>query len=213
MILLGAALNSSAQFVRFEWLRQINIGFSALTGINYYGNWAENSCPDFLQQSVGKNFTFSFDAVNFNFRLSPDRMFELAAGMRFTFIDYVFKDPRYTLINLNGKPWPSATPDGVRKSKVHADYIGLPVDFVFNYGRFSAYAGITAEILLGAFAKYKDPCTRWTLSGVNPFRSVVEVGMTYRHFGIFANYAISPLYSPGVGSDARSLSFGLLIGL
>lgn len=207
------ALNSGAQVVRFEWLRSVYFGFSTLAGINYYGNWSDTSCPGFLEQHTGKNFMFALDAASFAFNLDGQRKIELETGLRFSFMEFCHKDPSVTLISLNGLPYPTRTPAGTVKSKFHTDYVGIPVDVSFNFTNVSLHAGVSAEILLDSYSKYKYPHTRNPLRGVNIFRSVAQVGISYKNMiGIYVNYAITPMFTAGSGSDARSLSFGLNLG-
>lgn len=212
-LLCSFAFTSGAQRITFDWLRSMYFGFSTFTQTNYYGNWADTSCPDFLDQRAGQSFSFAFDAFAFNISLDHKRNWELMAGLRFTFGDHVFRNPGYTLVDVNGQPWPAVTPASTSKSKIHTDYVGIPLDIRFNVGKFSLFAGASAEILLNANCKYKQPSTRYVISGVNPFRSVAEVGMTYNHIGIFAQYSLTPVFKPGTGSDARELKFGFLLGL
>lgn len=211
VLLFGTSL--SAQRVKFDYLRAAYFGWSTLTNVNYYGNWAEgtSSCPGFLEQDMGKSFGFAIDVCSFRFILDRQERFDVELAMRFSFEDHVFKNPGTTLVMAGGKPWPVPTAVGVGKSKTHMGYVGLPLDISYRTGKFKIYVGATAEILMDSYVKYKYPETRYSIQGVNNFRSVVEIGMSYRHLGIYANWAVTPLFKQGTGSDARTLSVGLIL--
>jgi hypothetical protein len=46
----------------------------------------------------------------------------------------------------------------------------------------------------------------------NPIRASIEGGFSYGNLGVFVQYGLTPLF-PANLSDARTLTFGLLLGL
>lgn len=43
------------------------------------------------------------------------------------------------------------------------------------------------------------------------FSNSIQVTMTYKNFGIYADYALSPLFKDNMGVQARIVSFGFVI--
>jgi len=190
-------------------------GASALVGTNYKGEWTAVNNYHFLDMRTAKNFVYGLQLADLRIRYNA---LDVSLGLRWTFMDFTFADPANTLRPV-GKvymPYPikmeSSNYDG-RKSKIHASYFGIPLRVGVNLGKVSVYAGASAELLTGGYTKYKRPRYREQCREVfNPFRATVEGGFSYGSLGVFVMYGLTPLFQESL-SDARTLTFGFLLGL
>jgi len=196
----------------------MQFGTSVLTGVNYLGGWseAERAYPDFLDLDTRKNFVYSLEMVSMRMRSGAA---ELSLGLRWTYMNFTFSDPSLTLRQTLDKtyvPFPIALESNAynyAKSKLFASYLGIPVRFSLNYGKATFYAGASAELLMDHYTKYKRPKVRRPAPGLfNKFRATLEAGFSYGGVGLFVNYGLTPLF-PERFSDARTLTFGLILGL
>ena len=205
-------------------------GASTLTNLNYKGDWDPSSglvyYHDFLKFRTGKNFVYALQLAEMEIR---GDMLSLSLGLRWTFMDFTFSDPSLTLRPYSGLqflssaagsnvyvpvPVSSVNPSyDLGKSKIHASYFGIPLRVGLNFGKATLYAGASAELLTGGYAKFKRPKDRQQIREVfNPFRATVEGGFSYGNLGVFVMYGLTPLFQESL-SDARTISFGLLLGL
>ena len=194
-------------------------GASTLAGATYKGEWAvaEKLIPGFQEMQIPKNFVYGLDMVSLGFKMD-DAPVEASLALRWTFMDFTFKNSAYTLREVNHTYIPSAiglettSYDG-KKSKIHANYLGVPLRVKFKIGEGFVYAGASAELLISGYTKYKKPRVRTTNSGIfSPFRATLEAGFGYEGLGFFVLYGLTPLFPQGL-SDARTLSFGLVLGI
>ena len=145
-------------------------------------------------------------------------MLSLSLGLRWTFMDFTFADSRFTLRPVGSSYIPVPIQEinpgyDLNKSKIHASYFGIPLRVGVEVGKATIYAGGSAELLTGGYAKYKRPKERQQIKEVfNPFRATVEAGFSYGNLGVFCMYGLTPLFQDSL-SDARTITFGLLLGL
>lgn len=196
----------------------MQFGTSILTDVNYQGEWraAEVTCPDFLQLETPRNFVYSLEMVSMRMRSG---IAELSLGLRWTYMNFTFSDQTFTLRQELGRtyvPFPIALENptyNYSKSKLFASYLGIPVRFSLHSGKAKFYAGASAELLMDGYTKYKHPKVRQPAPGLfNKFRATVEAGVSLYGVGLFVNYGFTPLF-PERLSDARTLTFGLTLGL
>lgn len=191
----------------------MHFGWTTLTNINYKGAWGTGNLSNFLDFNTGKNFVYGLQLVGMDLRYGA---FGLNLGLRWTFMDFTFKDPYTTINQVNHTYLPAvittAGYDG-RKSKIHATYFGIPARLSLNFGRATIYAGGSLELLVNGFAKYRSPKSKTQMKDLfHQFRATVEGGFSYCNIGVFVQYGLTPLF-PSDLSDARTLTFGLLLGL
>jgi hypothetical protein len=187
-------------------------GWNALTNINYKGDWSRIN-SNFLDMSLRRSFTYGLQLLDMNLRYGP---LGFSIGLRWTFMDFTFENS-FTTIRQSGDSYfpiiitePNYTG---KKSKIHANYFGIPARLSVNFGRATLYAGASAEYLINGFAKYKHPKSKIQMNGLfNRFRVTVEGGFSYGNLGVFVLYGTTPLFRPDL-SDARTLTFGILLGL
>lgn len=206
-------------------------GWSTLTNLNYKGAWnyaidapaTVNSSP-FLDTRTGKNFVYGLEMAALHFS-KPGGMLDVSLGLRWTFMDFTlansaltFRNQTPTSYNGNAKvfmPYPikaeAANYDG-RKSKIHANYLGIPLRLTLDCGKVKVFAGASAEYLISGYTKYKFPKYRQDATPMfNRFRATVEAGVQYGILGFYANYGLTTLF-PDSLSDARTLTFGIVLG-
>lgn len=194
-----------------ELFSPMYFGVSVLTNVN---NYMLNGTRFDLQ--TPKNFVYGLQLADLHLRYN---VLDMSLGLRWTFMDFTFSDPAYTIrqvgntytpypINLEAKNY-----DG-KKSKFHASYFGFPLRVGLKFGRTKVYAGASAEFLTEGYTKYKRPKYREQIKGAfNPFRATVEGGFSYGNLGVFVMYGLTPLFSDAMYVQANTLTFGLILGL
>ena len=201
-------------------------GWSTLTNVNYKGAWAVYN-SDFLQTDLGKNFVYGLEMAAIHFS-SADGPLDVSLGLRWTFMDFTLDNSQTTFRkafpNLTtGEmhftdtyfPFPikaeAANYDG-RKSKIHGNYLGIPLRMTLHYGKARVFVGASAEYLISGYTKYKHPKFRQDVTPMfNRFRATVEGGFYWGILGVFANYGLTPLF-PDTLSDAHTFTFGIILG-
>jgi hypothetical protein len=193
----------------------MHFGWTTLTNINYKGTWATGTQSNFLDFKTGKNFVYGLQLVGMDIRYGA---LNVNLGLRWTFMDFTFKDYK-TSIKPSGNSFVPYYIDeenpsyNYRKSKIHATYFGVPLRLSLNFGKATIYGGASIELLVNGFAKYKQPKVKTQMKELfNPIRATVEGGFSYGNLGVFVQYGLTPLF-PADLSDARTLTFGLLLGL
>ena len=193
-------------------------GTSVLSDISYNGEWgtAMADYPGFQDMRTSKNFFYALEMVALHVHAGH---VEMTAGLRWTFMDFTFKNPAYTLRGVGSGPYMPASilsgqPDyNYDKSKIHATYFGIPVRVGLEWGRSTLYVGASAELLVNGYTKHKHPKERIKADAIfNDFRATLEAGFSWNNVGVFVMYGLTPLF-PNSLSDARTVSFGLTLGL
>lgn len=188
-------------------------GWTTLTNINYKGAWSTGTLSNFLDFNTGKNFVYSLQMLGVDFRYG---VLGFNLGARWTFMDFTFKDSYTTMVQVGNSFVPSvitATGYNGAKSKIHATYFGIPARLSLNFGRATVYAGGSVEFLVNGYAKYRSPKSKTQMKDLfNSIRATVEGGFSYGNLGMFVQYGLTSLF-PADLSDARTLTFGILLGL
>ena len=214
-----------------EFALPMYFGWTALTGVNYTGAWDYIGRPDFLDTRTGKNFVYGLEMAAVHFS-KPGGSWDVSLGLRWTFMDFTLRDSEQTFRKVFPYavradalqagfekvyfPYPikleTASYNG-RKSKIHGNYIGVPLRIAYKAGDARVFAGASAEYLLSGYSKYRSPKNRQDVTPMfNRFRATVEAGVSYSSLGLFVLYGLTPLF-PAELSDARTLTIGLLLDL
>lgn len=196
-------------------------GWSTLTNINYKGEWqaarmlTNGLAGDFLDMNLGRSFTYGLTLLDVNLRYGA---LGFSMGLRWSFMDFVFENS-YVTIRPEGNSYIPVAASLIdpnyngRKSKLHANYFGIPARVSLNFGKATIYGGASAEYLVNGFAKFKQPKNKMQMNNLfNRFRVTVEGGFSYGNLGVFVMYGLTPLFRQEL-SDARTLTFGILLGL
>lgn len=203
-------------------------GWSTLTNVNMKGAWATINSIDFLNTKIGQNFVYGLEMAAIHFS-SSDGPLDVSLGLRWTFMDFSLENTQQTFRkNLNEiDGYSTAIPTGTfmpysikneapnydgRKSKIHGNYLGIPLRMTLHYGKARIFAGASAEYLISGYTKYKHPKYRQDATPMfNRFRATVEGGFYWGILGVFANYSLTPLF-PDSLSDAHTFTFGIILG-
>ena len=150
---------------------------------------------------------------------SPYSPFEFSLGVRLTFMDIAFEDTSFTYRPASDGGYmtvpilsENASYDAT-KSKVHANYVGIPARLYFTAGSAKIYAGASADYMFKGWTKYRNPGYRENCDDLfNRFRASAEAGASYGLIGIFANYSFTPFFTDSI-SKSGVITFGLTLGM
>lgn len=193
-------------------IASFDLGFNILDNISYYGPWEGQG--DFLDMRGGKSIRVAWEPAAVQIALDKSGIATLTAGIRLSADNYMFSEP-YTLRTDNtGTLMPVKLDGYIKKSKLTAAYLGIPLRLSFTIGNKLTVSGYAAgDLLLKAHTKYKKPKTKDSTPGLSPFRVTAGGSLTFGNIGIYCDYGITPLFKNGTGSDAHTVSVGLRFGI
>ena len=188
-----------------------SFGATTFTSMPYYGPWEGER--DFLDLYAGSSPRFDIEAASWTVSLDKRGMFYYKIGVLASFDSYRFTN-NITLYNDDeGHLMPLPIEGDVKKSKLRTTYCGVNMGLGFKVHKVMLMLSGTAEILANASVKYKNPKkTVYQVKGLNSLRSRLSLSCTWDGFGIYADYSLTPVFKPGTGNDARTLSFGCKFG-
>ena len=193
----------------------LRVAFPMFFGFSMPRGADSATCP---QNKFFQSFYYGLEMASIRFA-SPNSPIEFSLGLRWTFMDIAFEDTSVTYRPSSEggyKTVPiieeSATYDGT-KSKVHANYLGIPARLYFTAGKAKLYAGASADYMIKGWTKYRNPGYREYCNDLfNRFRASAEAGASYGIIGIFANYSFTPFFTESI-SKSGVISFGLTLGM
>ena len=193
-------------------IASLDFGFNILTGTGYNGPW--KGYGDFPDMNGWKSVRVAWEPASVAIALVRKAHESLLAGVRIMADNYTFSRP-YTLVyNDMGIIVPEKIDGYVKKSKLTATYIGIPLRLSFRIGddlHITCYA--SGDLLLNGRTKYKKPKTKGNVSCFSPFRISAGGSITYSNFGVYCEYGTTPLFKDGAGADTRTVSVGLRFGI
>ena len=188
----------------------VELGFNFLTGADYAGYPPE--AGDFLDVKGGNSFHFGITPVGLSVALDRKRRFEFSTGLRYTVDNYRLSDNSITLGREGGMIVPLPLDEKADKSKLRITSLGIPLQFSFEPVRQLRVAVVGyCDFTLGSNAIYKKPKEKSSLSGVNPFRFGFGGSVSYRGFGLYVRYGVTPLFKSGAGPACHPVSFGVCV--
>jgi hypothetical protein len=146
-----------------------------------------------------------------NYRLNKTGSFSVDMGVGIAWENYVFAGD-YSMRYIDGMMRPIALDSGVKKSKLMARYLHMPV--LLNYthkNKFFIAAGVNLDVSIGTRLKQKEPkiVYKKEIVTLNP----IQVGGTLRigndWFYGFINYSFMEMFKPQKGPGGQRLSAGL----
>lgn len=192
------------------WLGAVSsmeMGFTLLTGIDYRGYAAGQR--GFLDQRLGPSFHFSFTVVNLGMALNRSHSWQLNLGLQYTLDNIRLSDNTITLDNEAGRLVPVVLESPADKSKIVYSSLGIPLRANwFPVKRLCVSAVAYSDFLLGADAIYKKPRRKHGISGLRGYQFGVGASVTYRGFGLYGRYSLTPLFDTSEGPECRTFSFG-----
>ena len=189
--------------------------FSKVTTTNYRGNWSEprSVIGDFMDVIPSSSFSFGWNLLSISAAADYSGFVRFDTGLRLTFNNYVFSHG-ICMENIGGGPMPVVPTANVRKSKIRADYLAIPLGLSLNFFSFKVYGDITAEFLTNAKSKWNlagSGTEKIDLVGMREFRSCIEAGLKFDHIGVNIRYSLTPMFK-GL-SDSRTLTYGFTLDL
>lgn len=191
-------------------LASLDFGFNTLTGNLYKDQWAGQG--DFLNMVIGKSNRFAWEVAAVNIAFDRKAVCSLTLGVRLSADNYRFYR-NITLDNdASGSLMPVDIDHSVKKTKMVTSWVGIPVRLTFRIARDLRISLMASgDVLMNAHTKHKKPKTKDYISGIEPWRVRVGGTITYHKIGIFCDWTATPLFT--AGSDAKTLSLGLRIGI
>ncbi len=191
-----------------KWLSNLRYGFNHLN----------NNILAPLRN--GASFHFSIELTSIELFINRSRTVSLETGIQYVYSDIVFQD-KISLRNVNGILTTFPVYGEVKKSKLAAYYIGVPLHLNISLGG-GTEMSLTGYVnyLTQPFTKVKGVSGKEYFDGLKDFQYGVGASVTYDGFGIFCMYALSPLFEEGLVNsnlqalgNERLLSFGLNLKL
>ena len=105
---------------------------------------------------------------------------------------------------------PVALDEPAGKSKAVTSSLGIPVRLTYTPAKHLRITAVAySDFLLGADAIYKKPKEKNSLSGFRAYQFGVGLSVSYRGFGFFTRYGVTPLFKQHAGPDCHAFSFGV----
>lgn len=171
-----------------------------------------------IDMNPAKSVEFYMNLLTLDINLVNSGNVQLHTALRWSFDNYVSKDNHIFKSSLiPGTITAIPSTDGVKKSKMRADYIGVPVGIKFGAGKFKIFANAIGEYNTKAITKVKykgEDNTKENLEGFETFRGSVEAGAAWGKTAIFAKYTLTPTFvkTAFVDSDAHIFTTGIILG-
>jgi len=152
---------------------------------------------DFPTLNMGKSFNFTIDMLSADIYLNPQRSFLLHTSLRFSFENYVneYDIPYVNLDEAIVENYGLAS--GCKKSKMRADYLGIPVGVAYRTRGLRVYGNLVGEMLMKSItkAKFEDQAKiKSKIHGFNQLGASIEAGVSYYCVGFFAKYRFTPSF-------------------
>lgn len=195
-------------------LTSMDIGFIALTEPDYTDYDPEQK--GFMSLRGGKSVHVGMDVIRYQLTLnrrSPRTLWRLHTGLNFSWDNLTFCND-ITLGTENGKTVPIALDGDYKISKYKITRIGIPVGIsLYDMGtRLGVQLSVNNSLLLNDRLKYKKPNVKKNFSGAASFQSSIRMAVKYRKIGVYAEYALTPLFKNGCGPKCNIYSFGFTFG-
>lgn len=196
--------------VKWEFLNNIQLGFTRLQGIDYAGYAPE--LGNFMELQHGKSVHFGSDMFCLSVRLNRKNTIRFSTGVSLGLDNYRLADNTVTLLRRDGRIVPVKLEEPADKSKFVTMNCGLPLRLTFEPVRhLQLSALVSCDFAIGISSIYKHPYVNHELSGLNPVQVSTGAEVTYHSIGFFVRYGLTPLFRSGQGPECRPLSFGITI--
>ena len=188
----------------------LSFGANAFTYHPNYGNWAGEN--QFMTDNTN-GWRFGVEAFGIQVSLDRNRKVFLKASLNSTVDRYRFNNAMTLVNDENGALMPEPLSGTVKKSKMLAGYLGIGAGLGFKISKVLLMLDFNTDLLTGSYVKYKNPGkTQYDISGLSNIRYRTGVAATVFGFGIYADYALTPLYREDVGNHGQVLSIGIRCG-
>ena len=192
--------------VDFQLIGPFYHGWSHLVQSEYYGKWAGQG--NFLR--IDDTFSFGMKFLDLSVALNRSGSLRATFGARWTFTNYYLSNRVWFYEDADGNPIPVPYSGDKSKPVLRSSYLGFPLGLSYNLHGVRIIASVSAEWLTRSYARYKGSNTKYSLPGINDFRSAVELIIGYRGIGAYVAYGLTPMFTKGSGNDAHTLTAGFL---
>lgn len=182
-------------------------GWNTYVQSEYYGDWSDRG--DFLKPSHSFSFGMSFCRLSIS--LNRERSLKINMGARWDWTRSRYDN--YHFFNDVAGKLDAASTEGKYSTRVFTSYIGFPVGLSYQLGRFKVQANISAEWLVKSYSRVIKEKGKTAITGYNPFRSAVELIVSYGSIGAYVQYGITPMLAKGMGNDEHTLTIGFVFDL
>lgn len=197
-------------------------------GVSTFAYDGSLNMPDelnYLDQRYGKSLNIGLHAINAHIGLcgkNKPQIFNLATGVRFTWMRYGFEDNFRLLEDKDTfEEAIQYTEETQKRNRLQASYISLPLmlNFTSKPNRSSKSlklsAGYVHHILLGANHKSKSEefGKQKVKDNFNLNKSVgmLEVRVGYGPLNLYAQYGLNPMFRADAGPEVTQVNFGINI--
>lgn len=188
----------------------LSFGANAFTYKPNYGNWAGEN--QFMTDNTS-SWRFGVEAFGVQVSLDRNQKVFLKASLNSTVDRYRFNNAMTLVNDENGALMPEPLSGTVKKSKMLAGYLGIGAGLGFKISKVLLMFDFNTDLLTSSYVKYKNPGkTQYDISGLSNIRYRTGVAATVSGFGIYADYALTPLYREDVGNHGQVLSIGIRCG-
>ena len=179
-------------------------GWNTYPQSEYYGDWSDRG--DFLKPSHSFSFGMSFCRLSIS--LNRERSLKINMGGRWDWTRSRYDN--YHFFNDAAGHLDATSTNGNYRTRVFTSYLGFPVGLSYRLDRFKIEASISAEWLVKSYARVIKEKGKTALTGYNPFRSTVELMVSYGSLGAYVQYGITPMLAKGMGNDVHTLTIGFV---
>ena len=188
----------------------LSFGANAFTYKPNYGNWAGEN--QFMTDNTS-SWRFGVEAFGVQVSLDRNQKVFFKASLNSTVDRYRFNNAMTLVNDENGALMPEPLSGTVKKSKMLAGYLGIGAGLGFKISQVLLMFDFNTDLLTSSYVKYKNPGkTQYDISGLSNIRYRTGVAATVSGFGIYADYALTPLYREDVGNHGQVLSIGIRCG-
>ena len=196
---------------------RIDLGFSRLID---NGSFSLSPTNDFLDYKPGKTSTFSFDILQYGYRLNQNFKIYLAGGFDWTLIRL-----KKNITIQNNTADLSYVDEGINfsKNRFSSSYVHFPLNFELRTkendkgNRFYFVFGPEVGFLLnGKIKQISDEQGKEKVKDdyhFQPFRYGGSLRIGYGSLGIFTKYYASDMFDTSAQKGLKNMSFGVTLGL
>lgn len=185
-----------------------------------YSLYNDYNTGDFFDLNYGKSMTFNLNLIEYSFT-NKRKTVGVVTGLGFSFMDFRFDNPVTISYDKDlGMIYPQDL-ENIRKSKFHLNYLTIPLFLevatplkISHDNPLTLAFGVIGGLNIGSRTKIKDENGDKTKERrsfqVNPLKYDLTARIGFgRHFAIFANYGMTPIFKDGKGPELYPFTVGL----
>lgn len=192
----------------FNHFALIELGTNMLVNTDYSAYTPEEASA--LMFGNYKSVNCNINLLTINAPLNRTRSLVASMAFGFAYENYTFANPA-TMEFRDGMMRPVMLDQSIKKSKLRASYIHIPVVLDWNIRRgFFISAGFNFDILMSSALKYKFPKTKIRHeTGLAPIQAGVTARIGWNRLYAYFNYSLVDMYRHNVGPRGHRLSAGV----